>query len=256
MAFNDENVGRFVRETQQAYNEESQLRDISNWAEFDPEMHDNDDLDFIQIGRITGIPRDIFSQNRIGLGYKTLAQDLTKSIWRGELMSISDKIIEVSGKHERTTTVENLTHKSIASASSRVNADQIFLPITDSYWDTVHQWHDENISEYKDNQLHIQAGHLDLRVHWLPTDRGYESVYLMNSDKLSIIQKIYEYADIPQQIKEHALDDLNEFSRGNHLMNYFAEGEHDELDLLQRVVFWHHLDPEGAFRIDPLSDID
>ncbi|MFC7027856.1 hypothetical protein ACFQH8_10875 [Halomicroarcula sp. GCM10025710] len=166
-------------------------------------------------------------------------------------MAISDEIIDVTEEYDRVSVVENFTHDSLISAAHKANADRILLPISQSYWDIVHQWHDDHEGEYRDGDLHIRAGESELKVHWLPTDRGYESVYLMNSECLSVIQKKYEDTDIPTQIQDRAYPELNNLSRGQHLMNYFAEGETDEIDLLQRVVFWKDLEPEGAFRIEP-----
>lgn len=254
MPFSRQYVDDFVRETQEAYNESSDLRTTSNWEQFNSTEHS--DLDFIQVGRITGIPENIFSEDRAGLGYKTLAQDLTKPIWRGELMSISDEILDVTEEHDRVSTINELTHESLVSACRESNANHIFLPITDSYWDLAHQWHDENKGEYKDGGMYIYAGRSELKIHWLPTDRGYESVYLMDSEQLSVVQKRYEDTDTPGQIEGRAYTELNEMSRGQYLMNYFAESDGEEIDLLQRVVLWKNLDPEGAFRIDPQPHID
>lgn len=254
MPVSRQHIENFVRETQEAYNENSVLRTISNWEQFNSIEYS--DLEFIQVGRITGIPENIFSEDRAGVGYQTLAQDLTKPIWRGELMSISDEIIDVTEEHDRVSTINDLTHESLVSGYRESNANHIFLPITDSYWDLAHQWHDENKAEYTDEGMCIQADRSEMKVHWLPTDRGYESVYLMDSDQLSVVQKRYEDTDTPGQIEERAYTELNENSRGQYLMNYFAESDGEEIDLLQRVVFWKSLDPEGAFRIDPQSHID
>jgi len=243
------NIESFVQQAQNAYQENSILRDLGQWMEYDDEKHAG--LDFVQIGRLTSIPKRIFQDSRGNLGFRNLAKDLTKPIWIGEQLAIIDEIDQVVSESKRSEEVEELTYDIFKNAFRESNADHVFIPITESYWHTVHEWYDEEKGGYRNDTEYISVGTADLEIHWLPTDRGVESIYLLDSNGLSVIQKRGKHSQIPDQITDGALEDINRLSDERHLMCYFADQGNDELDVLQRVVLWMNLDTDAGFRIDP-----
>lgn len=247
-------IQSFVQQAQNSYQENSRIRDLSQWIEYDQEEHTG--LEFVQVGRLTSIPKRIFDENRGGLGFKNLAQDLTEPIWIGEQLAIIDEIDEVVSNSGHANEVKELTYDELISAFRESNADHVFLPITESNWHTVHNWYDDGKGGYRDDSEYVTVGTSEIEIHWLPTDRGIESIYLHDSDGLSVVQKRGKYSQIPDQITEGAIESINQLSEERHLMCYFADRGGNEFDVLQRVVLWMHLDSDAAYRIDTADTDD
>lgn len=239
----------FIQQAQNAYQEKSIIQDLSQWTEYKDESHKG--LDFVQVGRLTSIPKRIFAESREKIGYKTLAENFTEPIWIGEQIAIIEEIDDVASDSNRSTEIARLTYDELVKAYRESNADHIYLPITESYWNTVHEWYNEDKGGYRDDSEYISLGPSELEVHWLPTDRGIESVYLLDSAGLSVIQKRGKHTQTPDQVAENALESINELSDEHHLMCYFADQGSDQLDVLQRVLLWMDLESDAAFRIDP-----
>lgn len=240
-------IESFVRQAQNSYQENSLVRDLSQWMEYDDREHC--DLKFSQIGRLTSIPKRIFEESRGNLGFMNLAEDFTEPIWIGEQLAIIDEIDEVVSKSGQSKEIEELTYQDLVTAYRESNADHVFLPITESYWHTVHEWYDDRKGGYRDDSEYVSVATSDLEIHWLPTDRGIESIYLLDSTRLSVVQKRGKHSKILDQITEGAIESINELSEERHLMCYFADRDSNELDVLQRVVLWMHLHTDAAFRI-------
>jgi hypothetical protein len=236
-------IKEFIKSAQKEYYENTVLKQVSKWQEYEGQ-----DLEYTQVGRLVGIEKEIFDQNPAGHGI--FVRDFTKPIWEGEKLAVIDEIERTISKDSKTELEDDLTYEAFISTCRTCSADHAFIPIKRDLWDTVHDWHHNGKGEYIDHNQYITTGKNNVRIHWLPSDRGLDSIYFLNSKKLSIIQKRGENSELPAQIKSRITNEMKEINQDEFLMTYVVEGEGEKYDILQRVVLWMNLDQGGASYLD------
>ncbi|OAQ52131.1 hypothetical protein HTG_14200 [Natrinema mahii] len=208
-----------MRET---YKERSILDEICNIKDYDDSAHR--DLEYIQIGKRIWLPID-FIKTTIEI---TNAQRLIQSVTKGEkrffINHISDSPL---GNATSSADSNGFSINTIRSAVGRINsANHIFVPNIDAYTDQHREWFDSGLVTQGDGMV-LDIGN-GLELHWIPEEWGHEDIYLIDSDRIDIIQKTFEDAPMPKGMSVQ--NEYNSLSTGERLMIYFGESMEDEDD--------------------------
>lgn len=240
LELNKDSIERFAEQLQEAYDKNSILSAICDVRTLDQAKGDGD---FFQIGRRTNFPYSIVSS---GIS-KVNANKIAKEIANGEkrfLLNNLEKAAEES-QIDSTQIEGELTTKGLMEACQESpGADQILLPIVDEYWHTIHGWNAFDIEKGSSRaEGRIDVGSTELDVHWLPSQLGIKDVFLIDSDRVEVVQKRFGEPDPPQEI--NPTSKYNDIIDKHPFMIYFgSEVIHDEddedfpekIELVYRIV--------------------
>ena len=234
MNLSDEYIDRFVSELIDRYRSTSTLNKITDLHEYD----NNQSGDFAQVGKRVNLPKEFFyDKEGVGRSFRSLADSFVDAICDGEIMYILDRIEKSDRTFDISTEGDELSYEDIMEAHDYITSpNHIILPREKKYFELTRDWQDEGWLRF-DEGNRVILGATDITVHWAPSDDYHDSAYLINSNRVKIIQKQYGDVDRPDWIDHYFDRDLCDDD--SNLMVYFGKQFKDnpaEFDFFIRVL--------------------
>ena len=259
MSIDKHSLKDFAEEMQEEYEDRSLLSDLFTVRDF--KGGKDSKLEYLQFGRRTGVPTNIFEQ---GVTLPT-ASSFIRSVVNGEKKFVLTDLAN-SADNERFGSKQikgELSPVDIELAvENTAGADRMFLPIADDYTDPVMDWvGEQRFSLSPEGKLFVNGARLD--IDRISSNYGIRDVIVANSSRVSVVQKRFEDAQSP---KEMAFDkSLTFVNEGEELMVYFGkkpEPAHidsdfeEELEVMYRsVISQPVIDDGGVFVLEAPSDL-
>lgn len=229
-------LNSFARDVVDRYNENTKLGEITNLEDYNEDQHQR--RDFIQIGKRSNLPKDIFYEER-ATDTVMISSQFAKAIIIAEQKYILSYIQEsVDDGTLDSYEADEFTFESIITPSfdTVYNPDYIFLPNDVRYRKSLLNWREDGFVKNRGDGQYI-AGAGDIKVEWMPSNWGFENAFLFNSQDISVVQKRYKDAEYPEGI-----DPVREFDgseEDDRLMVYLGKEfpeEPDQFEFFVRTV--------------------
>lgn len=223
----------FARQMQEEYREETVLPEIFNRRSY---SQANKNLEYVQIGKRTPIPVEVFEQGILQPTTHPMARNITTG---EENFVLNDLVNAADDGVIESAEMDELSYSVVEEAVARVDdADTVFLPYTDSYTTEVNDWLREGRSVAGGTQLEVRGKRLDIRR--VTPSFGIKDVLVTNSEQIDIVQKQGEDATLPKGLDVD--DSMLYVNETEDFMVYFDRetdpGEtDDEFDEFLEVVF-------------------
>lgn len=228
--FDIEKVKTFREEIKEEYNDRTILDEVVTRELFDPEKHD---LEFFQAGFRTGLPMKFFTEGHLTVA---LSNDFARAVFvseRNHILIGLKKEAESNGIP--TIDIDEFTPDEIRDAIEEVSSPtDVFIPAALS--DNLHSWISNDALDFDVTATYIETESSRVRIRWVPDKHGFENIFVVDSDRVSIVQKEERYADDVgfidgiEECKLNSPEDL--------LMTYFGRisDKPEEFDFFVRTV--------------------
>lgn len=234
MSISTNKLQKFVRQIQDAYDNESFIQEYLDHNEFDPSQHEG--REYVQIGRRTNLPKKYFSEDEATMN-QVIGTDFARTIARGEKRYVLSTVEEQADEDlVSQISVDEFNFETIVDAYGKVyDPDYLFLPNKTEYRQELFDWRNKG---YIESDFHtIIIGQSKIEVNWIPTNLEINGGFLFNEESINIVQKQYQHADRPSEAD--FMTGKQWCSEDDLLMIYFGEefrGCSDEFDFWIRSI--------------------
>jgi len=253
-----DNAKILVAEFNRAYDEHTELKNIcthSYYADVEEGSErreagfdgvEEDDPDYYQIGRHTSLPVSLVEDGR----FRYVSETVGDALAEGEKTFLAERFDEVADEEGVERTVSGPSSL-VSKAEAAVNEpDLVLVPRSERYDEIVAGWNEGGkIRRFGNSEYYVdEETESDL---WLHRFDGPESVFVLDTQKVSVVQKKGEATLRPTDfLYDGEAESLND---GKSVSVYFGEeiypgdGEYEEFfDLLYRVVLSEPVVKDGG----------